>query len=142
MICQPTKYKPQFRVSGIDPDILPAEFLTTLRGGPFPDGDFWFQHDLSPIHTSLSTKTLLAERCIRELPWPPKGDDVNIVENIIKSKLATQELHRASPNTLWETVQRGWNDLRNNDDLVLHFYGSLPHRIQSLTRGEGKILRY
>lgn len=28
---QPTKRKPQFRVSGVDPDILPAEFLTTLR---------------------------------------------------------------------------------------------------------------
>ncbi|CAN7939717.1 unnamed protein product [Ixodes hexagonus] len=28
---QPIKRKPQFRVSGVDPDILPAELLTTLR---------------------------------------------------------------------------------------------------------------
>lgn len=28
---QPAKRRPQFRVSGVDPDILPAEFLATLR---------------------------------------------------------------------------------------------------------------
>ncbi|KAG0409897.1 hypothetical protein HPB47_012990 [Ixodes persulcatus] len=54
-------------------------------------------HGLSKALTSISSKT-----------------------SIIKSKQATQELHRASPNELWEAVQREWNDLRDNDDLVLH----------------------
>ncbi|KAG0437484.1 hypothetical protein HPB47_017422 [Ixodes persulcatus] len=49
---------------------------------------------------------------------------------------------RASPNELWEAVQREWNDLRNNEDLVLHLYRSLPRRIQSLIHGEGNFLRY
>ncbi|KAG0414412.1 hypothetical protein HPB47_008426 [Ixodes persulcatus] len=126
-------------------DIIDHILIPYVLHGPFLDGDFWFKHDLSPIHTSRFTKTLLAERGIRELPWPPKGADVNIVENVwsmIKSKLATQELQRVSPNELWEAVQREWNNLCNNDDLALHFYGTLPHRIQSLIHGEGNFLEY
>ncbi|KAG0420208.1 hypothetical protein HPB47_003608 [Ixodes persulcatus] len=141
---------PIFRINGrltskVYSDIIDHVLIPYVLDGPFPDRDFWFQLDLNPIHTSRSTKTLLAERGIRELPWPHKGADVNIVENvwgIIKSKLSTQELHRASLKKLWEAVQREWNDLRNNDDLVLHLYGILPQRIQSLIHREGNILRY
>ncbi|KAG0426959.1 hypothetical protein HPB47_025985 [Ixodes persulcatus] len=78
---------PIFRIDGrltseVYSDIIDHVLFPYVLNGPFPDGDFWFQHDPSPIHTSRSTKTLLAERDIRELPWPPKGAYVNIVENV------------------------------------------------------------
>lgn len=60
--------------------IIDHVFLHYVLGGPFPDGCFPFQHDLSPIHTSRAVKRLIEARGLFELPWSPKGADLNIIE--------------------------------------------------------------
>lgn len=50
--------------------------------GPFTDGNFVFQHYLTPVHTFRKVRSLLENRCVMELPWPAKGADMNIIEHV------------------------------------------------------------
>ncbi|KAG0444169.1 hypothetical protein HPB47_014088 [Ixodes persulcatus] len=87
-------------------DIQHNVLLPFILEGPFPDGCFVFQQDRSPIHTSRRVRELLEELCIQELPWPPKGADFNVIENIrglMKRRLARRQLHGASPDLLWDS---------------------------------------
>nr|XP_037280427.1 uncharacterized protein LOC119173743 [Rhipicephalus microplus] len=43
----------------------------------FPDGDYLFQQDRSPLHMARAVKEFQAEHHMHLLEWPPKGADLN-----------------------------------------------------------------
>ncbi|KAM7292752.1 putative transposable element tc1 transposase [Ixodes scapularis] len=109
--------------------------LPYVLDGPFPGGDFVLQHDQPPVHTSRQVRSLLEERCVATLPWPPKGADLNIVAHVwgrTKSTMARCPLHRATSDELWEEVSREWVQLRGEPDFVTALYGSLPNRTRAV----------
>ncbi|KAH6946346.1 hypothetical protein HPB50_012875 [Hyalomma asiaticum] len=63
-------------------DILDYVMIPYALDGPFPDGDFLFQQDLSPVHTAKVVEELLNMRGVRCLRWVPKGADLNIIEAV------------------------------------------------------------
>lgn len=70
---------PLFRIAGsLTSDTYCAiiDYVTIpyALDGPFPDGDFTFQHDLSPIHMSRKVRSLLVGRCVTDLPWHPRKE--------------------------------------------------------------------
>ncbi|KAG0430150.1 hypothetical protein HPB47_022966, partial [Ixodes persulcatus] len=93
----------------------------------------WTQCSVSPRRV----RELLEELCIQELPWPPKGADFNVIENIwslMKRRLARRQLHGASPDLLWEVVQEEWSRLQALPDLAGNLYKSLSGRLQDVVR--------
>ncbi|KAM7307395.1 putative transposable element tc1 transposase [Ixodes scapularis] len=88
--------------------IIDHVMLPYALDGSFSDGNYVLQHDLSPVHTSRKVRSLLEERCVTKLPWPPKGADMNIIEHVwgrIKVAMSRRPLHRASADELWEAVR-------------------------------------
>lgn len=113
--------------------------------GPFPDGDFVFQQDQSPVHMSRQVRSLLRERCVATLPWPPKGADLNIIEHVwglIKSTMEQRPLHRSTSDELFEDVSREWVRLRGEPGFVTALYVSLPDRMRAVVTGYGEMTRY
>ncbi|KAH6921345.1 hypothetical protein HPB50_027666 [Hyalomma asiaticum] len=63
-------------------DILDYVMIPYALDGPFPDGDFLFQQDLSPVHTAKVVEELLDMRGVRCLRWVPKGANLSIIEAV------------------------------------------------------------
>ncbi|KAG0412364.1 hypothetical protein HPB47_010504, partial [Ixodes persulcatus] len=67
-----------------------AEYYTTvihqthlphLLDGPFENGCFLLQQNLSPVHKARSVKSHLEQLGVMILDWPPRGADLNIIAN-------------------------------------------------------------
>ncbi len=48
----------------------------------FKDSDFIFQQDLSPAHSTKSTKSWLNDHVVGVLDWPANSPDLNPIENL------------------------------------------------------------
>lgn len=84
-------------------EILDSHLLRYALDGPFENGCFWFQQDLSPVHTTRAVRNLLEEHAVRTLDWPPKGADFNIIENVwghLKQSMSRMNLGAASADEL------------------------------------------
>lgn len=87
----------------------------------------------------------MEQLCIQELPWPPKGADLNIIENVwglMKQRLARRQLHGASPDLLWEAVKDEWTRLQGLPDFASTLYASLPRRARNVVEAGGAFGRY
>lgn len=87
----------------------------------------------------------LEELCIQELPWPPKGADFNIIENVwglMKQQLARRQLHGASKDLLWEAVQEEWTRLQGLPGIASTLYASLPARARNVVMAGGAFARH
>ncbi|KAM7287259.1 putative transposable element tc1 transposase [Ixodes scapularis] len=126
-------------------EVIDYVMLPYVLDGPFPDGDFTYQHDLSPVHTSGMVRRLLEERCAIELPWPPKGADLNIIENVwgcMEAAMARRPLHRATADELWRFVLEEWEKLRNERNFVSALFSSLPSRMRAVVDARGEVTSY
>ncbi|XP_070389482.1 uncharacterized protein [Dermacentor albipictus] len=126
-------------------DILDYHLLPYALDGPFKDGCYFFQQDLSPVHTARAVAKLLQERGVRVLDWPPKGADFNVMENVwgmMKESLSKLNLGGASADELWLAITREWKRLGERRDFVDALYESIPRRVQAALRVDGAFGRY
>ena len=56
--------------------------LLPVPARDFADGDFIFQQDLAPCHTSKNMHTFFEEKDITILDWPGNSPDLNPIENL------------------------------------------------------------
>lgn len=125
--------------------LLVTELVPFILDGPFPDGLFWFQQDLSPIHTARPVRSALEKLGIQVLPCPAKSPDLNIIENVwgmMKISLGKQALHNASKDELWEAVKNEWDSMKSRNEIIASLYSSLPRRMEEVVRRRGEMLRY
>ncbi|KAH6924141.1 hypothetical protein HPB50_012805 [Hyalomma asiaticum] len=111
----------------------------------FPDGNYLFQQDRSPIHTARVVKEFQAEQHIQLLEWPPKGADLNVFENVwghLKAALARKPLYSGSSDQLWAQVNNEWNRLKTYRGYVQSLYDSLPSKIAAVVAVSGNMTRY
>lgn len=126
-------------------DLLENVALPHLTSGIFPDDDFIFQQDRSPIHTSKKAKKLLQNHGVTVLEWPPQSPDMNIIENVwgvIKVALARRSMHGASAEMLWKAVEDEWNRVKMDATLTEALYESLPRRMRDVLDVNGDFTRY
>lgn len=126
-------------------DILDYVMIPYALDGPFPDGDFLFQQDLSPVHTAKVVEELLNMRGVRCLKWVPKGADLNIIEAVwgrMKVRLCKRGLHSSSADELWSAVEEEWIRLQNERSFIDNLYASLPSRMQDVIAVQGAMTRY
>lgn len=105
-----------------------------------------FQQDLSSIHRSNMTKLWLGERNIRVMDyWPPKGPDMNPVENVWAEFVRLIELKRRrlgvrNKDQLWEDVLQVFNDIPQSyfDNLI----DSMARRVRTVHHKRGGWSKY
>lgn len=105
----------------------------------------FFQHDLCPVHQSNRVRDLLEERGVAVMPWPPKGADMNPIENIwgnMKIQLSRRGLHSVTTDQLWDAVKEEWDRLRQCPELVVNLYESLPRRMNAICEANGEFCKY
>lgn len=125
--------------------IIDHQLLPHVLDGPYSDGNFLLMHDLSPIHTAHSVTAHLESLGVMTLDWPPKGADMNVLENvwgILKANLSKMGLHTATSDELWEAIKSQWEVLKADTDLVPALYDSLPRRMSAVVELGGDFTRY
>ncbi|GBN65601.1 Transposable element Tc1 transposase [Araneus ventricosus] len=116
--------------------------LEPIIGGIEDTSTFSFMHDLSPIHTSKLAKRWLIDRGVNVLwDWPPKGADLNPVENVfaeIQRRLSDR--NPTNREELWEMVRDTFQELPES------YFTKLIESMQKRTRGvyehEGGWVKY
>lgn len=125
--------------------IISDDLLPYARQGPFPNNDFIFQQDLSPIHTSRRVKLLFEQESVEVMEWVPKSPDFNIIENVwgnMKVQLSRRPLHRANGDELWQAVKEEWERLQQDNSFSAALYASLPDRMAAAIHVRGSATRY
>lgn len=74
--------------------------------------------DLSSIHTSNMVLDWFQEEGVSFglLPWPPKGADMNPIENVWAEMVRDMDSQHANANGLWDSVSIIWQNLSHRQN--------------------------
>ncbi len=124
-------------------DILQNVFLPSVRQR-FPDGRFRFIHDNSSIHRAHIVRAWFREHPeIEVLPWPPKGADINPIENIWGDMVKDFESYR--PNSSEEVFERAlsiWEGYKLRATYWRKLALSIIKRLQLVIEADGFWTKY
>lgn len=112
----------------------------------FRDEQIIFQHDRSPIHMSHVVKRWFDDHGnITVLEWPPKGADMNPIENIWAEMVRIIKEKGSAPSSrrqLSDAIQDAWDELLECPRYVARVVGSMPNRLRAVVDAEGGYTRY
>ena len=103
--------------------------------------DLLFQQDLSSIHKSRKTLHWLETRNVSWMDdWPPKGPDMNPVENVWAELVRRIRNDPTNREQLWENVHAAFNQLDETyfNNLII----SMPRRMRKVIEAEGRWTKY
>lgn len=127
-------------------DILEDILVPTAyaRFGHGINGPIRFVQDLSPIHTAnVVTEWFEDHPEFQLLPWPPKGADLNPIENVW-SEMARDlnAQHVTSDDQLWEKVCRQWDAFKPRKEYWKLLSSSMSSRLSLVKDVEGDWTKY
>ncbi|GFX43064.1 transposable element Tc1 transposase [Trichonephila clavipes] len=105
-----------------------------------------FMQDLSSVHTSRQTRNWLQEHNINVMnDWPPKGPDMNPVENVWAEMVRRLEIHRRhtgvqNRDQLWEDILHVFHEIP--DEYFENLVQSMPRRVRTVTSKHGGWAKY
>ncbi|KAF8796691.1 Transposable element Tcb2 transposase like protein [Argiope bruennichi] len=103
-----------------------------------------FMHDLSPVHTSKLAQNWLIDNDVNVLwDWPPKGADLNPVENLF-GELERRMVNRNPKNDweLWEMVRDTFQEVTSEECYVKKLIESVPRRLKAVADKGGGFSKY
>lgn len=125
-------------------EILEKVFLPAVEARYGRNTPFRFIHDRSPIHKGNVVKAWFAQRPhIDVLPWPPKGADLNVIENAWSSlKSRTGSVRNYTRDQLFVMAQEQWAIMSRKASYWDNLVSSTPHRLQMVQEAEGGWTKY
>ena len=123
--------------------ILDTSLKDTLEFYQYRPGDYIFQHDNDPKHTSKATKRYLEDQNIEVLPWPAQSADFNPIEhvwNILKVQIGRREKRPTSIHELWGAVLEEWELIPL--EIIQNLYKSMPRRVEAVLKARGGHTKY
>jgi transposase len=120
--------------------ILQREMLTSARE-LYPDGDFIFQQDNDPKHTSKVVKRYLEYKDVNVLHWPAQSHDLNPIENLwsILDKMA-KDRRPQNEEQLFQILDETWKSIPIN--YLRNLVESMPRRCQAVLDANGLPTKY
>ncbi|GBM41448.1 Transposable element Tc3 transposase [Araneus ventricosus] len=106
-------------------------------------GNWEYQHDNAPIHTSNATKNYLNSKNVTVLKWPPMSPELNPIENvwcIMSRQLYENGGQFYSVNALKAAIESAWYNLE--PEILQTLNMSLEKRVYDVILNNGKILKY
>lgn len=111
----------------------------------YPDMDFNFLHDRSPIHTSRVARACIQEMGIRVLDWPPKGCDMNVIENFWAEMMRMPNEEQNPPlnkAALSQRIHDIWEHLTESPNYLHSLVDSMQRRLQEVIDNDGMFSSY
>ena len=107
----------------------------------FPDGEFIFQQDNDPKHTSSMVYEYLDSKGIDYMDWPAYSPDLNPIENlwaILKQRMRDRKCR--NEDELWEYVQEAWYNLPV--EMLAGLIDSMQRRCRAVIEKKGYPTKY
>ena len=118
--------------------ILDKRLASSARRAGLRRGDFVFQQDNDPKHTSGVAQEWLEDHRIDQLMWPAQSPDLNPIENLwrtLKRRLNNYERAPTSIHELWKRVEVEWYKISPQECKKL--VDSMPQRIRECMKAKG-----
>src|ERR1044072_8269703 len=90
---------------------LPITFLEEFRK---ENGEYLFQQDNTPIHTSARIGNFIEEMEISLLPWPGQSPDLNLIEHLwdeLECHIRSKQKHPKILRELEALLQECWSEI-------------------------------
>jgi hypothetical protein len=132
----------------IDGKINKEQYLEILEGKftlsadrLFSEGNFIFQQDNDPKHTSHVVRDYLRDQQWDILDWPSQSPDLNPIENLwyILDR-STRDRACNTEAQLFEVLQEAWRNIDIN--ILNNLVDSMPRRIQAVIAAKGLPSKY
>lgn len=125
-------------------NILETSFLPSVRTYAIMEPDpIYFVQDRSPIHNSGIVRDWFSRHPeIHLLDWPPKGCDINPIENIWGIMKREWEVGEQTKAAVIRHSYDVWEGIRGTPDMCSKLVDSLPSRLQQVIDADGGWIKY
>ena len=123
--------------------ILDYHVIPFLEQFEEENGEYFFQQDNTPIHTSLRTRTFMEEVAITQLPWAGQSPDLNPIEHMWDELERRIRARTNSPKNLGELeslLQECWLQIQR--EVYQKLVESMNRRIDAVIKARGYPTRY
>lgn len=124
-------------------NILKKGLLDTLKDYNLDVGEFWFQQDGDPKHTSGRAMDWFEQKGIDVLLWTGQSADMSIIEpawDHIEQKLRNRNPLCRNKEELWVALQEDWYSM--DKEYIKALYASMPCRLAALKKAKGSYTKY
>ena len=109
----------------------------------FPDGNYVFQQDGAPCHTSNLIKDHLQGMGLEVLPWPGNSPDLNPIEGLWNDmKNEVNKIAITNKEQLIDRLQTVWHGNERISNLARQYIDSMPRRVQAVIKARGGHTKY
>ena len=101
-------------------------------------------HDRSPVHTSNVVREWLTQhREVHSLDWPPKGCDINPIENLWAIMSREWDVgDDVSCSAIERHAQEVWESVHRRPNICYNLVTSMPKRIGEVIDAQGGWTKY
>ena len=124
-------------------EILGHHVIPYLEEFEEDNGEYFFQQDNAPIHTSARTRTFMEEMEIISLPWPGQSPDMNPIEHLwdeLERQIRAKENHPKNLRELELLLQECWSQIRS--EVYQKLVSSMENRIKEVIKARGNPTKY
>lgn len=118
--------------------ILDKRLASSAKRAGLKRGDFVFQQDNDPKHTSGLAQEWLEDHRIDQLMWPAQSPDLNPIETLwrsLKRRLNNYERAPTSIHELWKRVEAEWYKIPPEE--CKRLVETMPRRISDCMKAKG-----
>lgn len=107
------------------------------------NGEYLFQQDNAPIHTSIATRNFMQQTEIPLLPWPGQSPDLNPIEHLWDELERRIRAKKENPKNLRELemfLQECWSQIES--EVYQKLVNSMENRVKAVIKSRGYPTRY
>jgi transposase len=124
-------------------EILGYHLVPFLETFEEENGEYLFQQDNTPIHTSQRTRNFAEEMNLTLLPWPGQSPDLNPIEHLwdeLERRIRAKKNHPKNLGELEALLQECWSEISH--EVYQKLVESMNRRVEAVIKARGYPTRY